>query len=282
MKSFSTALFLAVVCAPTMHAAEIIAEDSLLFYKEPMRKTDDQSPFGFAVEYGQNKAAGKSEYTARSGKASIGYDNGLDEFYLDVDANYLKTSNGLVDDKRHAYLGYDRYLGSRLWLFLLNDWESNKIAGLNYTQLSGAGIKVDLLRNSTLKWNVGVAYLKRAKQTQFTISSLDENGNALSEIKRTTEDDKVISARLKFTVTTEQTRFSLISLYQPSMTKNQDPMTGDLQNDYSWSSEASIAYNLSKKVYAKLSYDYRFESLRTAPGSPRTDEMTTVRLGYEF
>lgn len=265
-----------------LSAAALAAEVDPWTYDEPALAKENPKPFGFKIEYGQIQAAGKSSYLSRNGKAGAHYENGLDDVRLDADSSYLKSESDTVDDRRHVYFGYDRYVGSRLWLFILHDWESNKVVGLNYTQLTGAGVKVDLMRNANYTWNVGVAYLKRAKQTAYDAELLDINNQAYSEERTATKDDKVISARLKFAYDTDITRFSLVSFYQPVTRRNTDPVSGEEKKDYSWSLESSIAYNLTKRVYLKYAYSFRFEALQTGPGVPRTDEKTTLQVGYEL
>lgn len=268
-----------------LSSTNLRAEDALpspWVYDEPTLTRENPKPFGFKIEYGQNHAAGKSSYLSRNGRLGARYENGLDELRLDADGSYLRSKGQTADDRRHAFLGYDRYIGSRLWLFLLHDWESNKVVGLNYTQLSGGGVKFDILRNAAYTFNVGVAYLKRAKQTEFKATVLDINNQPYTEERVTTKDDKVISARLKFNYNTELTRFSLISFYQPVTRKNIDPVSGEEKEDYSWSLESSLAYNLTKQIYLKYAYFYRFDSLQTAPGVARDEEKTALQLGYEF
>jgi hypothetical protein len=87
---------------------------------------------------------------------------------------------------------------------------------------------------------------------------------------------------LKFNYNTELTRFALVSFYQPVTTKNVDPVSGEEKDDYSWSLESSLAYNMTKQIYLKYSYFYRFDSLQTAPGVVRDEEKTMLQLGYEF
>lgn len=260
------------VSAP-VYAQEAPPAPSPWTYEEPTLDHDNPKPFSFKIEYGQNHASGKSSYRQRNGRVGARYENGLDEVRLDADGSYLRSKGQTADDRRHSFFGYDRYIGSRLWLFLLHDWESNKAVGLNYTQLSGAGVKFDIMRNAAYGLNVGVAYLKRAKQTEFTTPT---------EVRVTTKDDKVVSARLKFNYTTELTRFALVSFYQPVTTKNVEPVSGEKKDDYSWSLESSLAYNMTKQIYLKYSYFYRFESLQTAPGVARDEEKTMLQLGYEF
>jgi hypothetical protein len=96
------------------------------------------------------------------------------------------------------------------------------------------------------------------------------------------KDDKVLSARFKLGYETDLARFSLVSFYQPVTSRSEDPVTGKDTRDYNWSLESSIAYNLSKRVYLKYAYLYRYESIRTGPGVPRVDEKTTLQLGYEL
>lgn len=275
-------LGLSLVLAAPVLAEEAPPAQSPWTYEEPTLDHDNPKPFGFKVEYGQNHASGKSSYMQRNGRLGARYQNGLDEVRLDADASYLRSKGQTADDRRHSFFGYDRYIGARLWLFLLHDWESNKVVGLNYTQLSGAGVKVDILRNATYGLNVGVAYLKRAKQTEFTANLVDANNQPYTEERVTTKDDKVVSARLKMNYNTELTRFSLISFYQPVTTKNVDPVSGEKKDDYSWSLESSLAYNMTKQIYLKYSYFYRFDSLQTAPGVARDEEKTMLQLGYEF
>ncbi|HYX34737.1 MAG TPA: DUF481 domain-containing protein [Oligoflexus sp.] len=251
-------------------------------YEEPTLTRDNPKPFGLKIEYGQNHSAGKSSYLSRVGKLGAKYENGLDEVRLNADGSSLRTLGQTVDDRRHYFLGYDRYIGSRLWLFLLHDWESNEVVGLNYTQLSGAGVKVDLMRNKVYTLNVGVAYLKRAKQTEYNAALVDANNQPYTESRVSTKDDKVISARLKFDYETDLVRLSLISFYQPVTQKNINPVSGEKKDDYSWSVESSIAYHLTKQVYLRYAYLYRFEALQTAPGAARKDEKTTLQVGYEF
>jgi hypothetical protein len=263
-----------------LHAEE--APLSPWTYVEPTLTQENPKPFGLKLEYGQNQAAGKSSYRSRSGRFAARYENGLDELRLDADASYLRSKRQTADDRRHSFFGYDRYVGSRFWLFLLHDWESNKVVGLNYTQLSGAGVKFDLMRNPVYTFNIGVAYLKRAKQTAYKATVLDANNEAYVEERVTTKDDKVVSARLKFNYNTELTRFALISFYQPVTTKNVDPVSGVKKDDYSWTVESSFAYFMSKQIYLKYAYFYRFDSLQTAPGVPRDEEKSSVQIGYEF
>jgi hypothetical protein len=251
-------------------------------YNEPTLTQDNPKPYGLKIEYGQIRAAGKSSYTNRTTNFGAKYETGLDEVRLSADGNYMRSNGETIDDRRHAFFGYDRYIGSRLWLFLLLDWESNRVIGLNYTQLSGAGIKLDILRNETYKMNVGVAYLKRAKQTEFDETLLDANNEPYTETQVTTKDNNVVSARLKFNYDTEQTSFSLIGFYLPVIGKNADPVSGVEKEDYSWTVESSLAWHLTKQIYLKYAYFYRFESLQTAPGVSREDEKTTLQLGYEF
>jgi hypothetical protein len=251
-------------------------------YDEPTLAQENPKPFGLKIEYGQNHAAGKSSYLSRSGLFAARYANGLDEVRLNADGSYLRSKGQTADDRRHTFFGYDRYIGSRLWLFLLHDWEKNEVIGLNYTQLSGAGVKFDIMRNAMYSFNVGVAYLKRAKQTEFKATLLDANNEPYTEDRVSTKDDKVISARLKFNYNTELTRFAFISFYQPVTRKNVDPVSGEEKEDYNWSVESSLAYNMTKQIYLKYSYFYRFDALQTAPGVSRDEEKTTLQLGYEF
>jgi hypothetical protein len=268
--------------ASLAHAEEAAPPPPLLFYAEPSLKEDNAKAFGFNLEYGQNTSAGKSEYRSRNGKVGAKYENGLDEIRLDGTANNLETSKGVIDDKLRVYFGYDRYIGSRLWLFLLSDWESNKAAGLNYNQLTGGGVKVDILRNSAYKWNVGLAYLKRAKQTSYEMQLLDADNEPFTQEIKNTKDDQVVSARMKFSYSIEPTGFSLVSFYQPTLNREKDPLSGQDKADYTWSAEASLSHSLSKQIYVKLSYNYRYESLQSGPGSPRQEEKSAVLLGYEF
>ncbi|WP_141733909.1 DUF481 domain-containing protein [Oligoflexus tunisiensis] len=251
-------------------------------YDEPALTRDNPKPFGLKIEYGQNHAAGKTSYLNRTTNFGTKYENGLDEVRLNADGNYLRSKGQTVDDRRHAFFGYDRYIGSHLWLFLLLDWESNRVLGLNYTQLSGAGVKVDIMRNAAYTLNVGVAYLKRAKQTEYNATLLDADNQPYTENRVTTKDDKVISARLKFNYDTDLTKFSLVGFYLPVTRKNVDPVSGVEKNDYSWTLESSLAWHLTKRIYLKYAYFYRFESLQTAPGVSREDEKTTLQVGYEF
>lgn len=251
-------------------------------YEEPSLSRENPRPIGFKMEYGQTQSAGKSSYLSRVGKLGGKYGNGLDEVRLNVDGSYLRSAGDTIDDRRHAFVGYDRYIGSRLWLFLLADWESNRAVGLNYTQLTGAGVKLDIMRNAVYTLNVGVAYLKRAKQTEYDGMTLDINNQPYTENRVSTTDDKVISARLKFDYETELTRFALISFYQPVLSKNVDPVSKLAKDDYSWSVESSIAYNLTKQIYLKYAYLVRYEALQTAPGVSRQDEKTTLQIGYEY
>jgi len=278
--SYKLLFLLAILGSQPMLAAE--NPPSPWTYDEPSLSRENPKPFGFKIEYGQNQSAGKSSYLSRVGKLGSKYENGLDEVRLNADGSYLRSAGDTIDDRRHAFFGYDRYLGSRLWLFLLADWESNQVVGLNYTQLTGAGVKIDLMRNAVYSLNVGAAYLKRAKQTEFDVTSLDINNQPYTENRVSTKDDKVISARLKFDYETELTRFALISFYQPVTSKNIDPVSGLEKDDYSWSVESSIAYNLTKQIYLKYAYLYRFEALQTAPGVSRKDEKTTLQIGYEY
>ena len=87
---------------------------------------------------------------------------------------------------------------------------------------------------------------------------------------------------MTFNYTTELTRFALVRFYQPVTTKNVDPVSGEKKDDISWSLESSLAYNMTKQVYLKYSYFYRFDSLQTAPGVARDEEKTMLQLGYEF
>jgi hypothetical protein len=251
-------------------------------YEEPSLSRENPRPLGFKMEYGQTQAAGKSSYLSRVGKLGGKYENGLDEVRLNADGSYLRSSGDTIDDRRHAFAGYDRYIGSRLWLFLLADWESNQVAGLNYTQLTGVGVKLDVMRNAVYTLNVGVAYLKRAKQTEYDAIALDDSNQPYVESRLSTKDDKVISVRLKFDYETELTRFALISFYQPVMSKSVDPVSNLAKDDFSWSVESSIAYNLSKQIYLKYVYLFRHEALQTAPGVSRKDEKTMLQIAYEY
>jgi hypothetical protein len=274
-----------LILLPILGAAPLCADEarpSPWTYDEPTLTRENPKPFGLKIEYGQNLAAGKSSYLSRSGRFAARYENGLDELRLDADGTYLRSQGQTADDRRHAFFGYDRYIGSRFWLFLLLDWESNRVVGLNYTQLSGAGVKFDLMRNAVYTLNIGAAYLKRAKQTEYDATVLDINNEAYEEERVTTKDDKVVSARLKFNYNTEQTRLALVSFYQPVTRKNVDPVSGIRKRDYSWTLESSFAYFMSKQIYLKYAYFYRFDSLQTAPGVPRDEEKSSVQIGYEF
>jgi hypothetical protein len=270
-------------CFQELRAEDQSAQDEPIFqYNEPTRKNPDDKAVSFKVEYGQTHASGKSDFMQRSGFVSTGYSNGIDETVLQHDTSYLKTSKGLVDDKRHYYLGYDRYLGGRWWAFALYDWESNKIVGNNFVQLAGAGIKFDFLRNRQWKLNVGAAYLRRAKESVVKLVQLDESGQPVSVEDTVDKEDKVVSIRLKFSYGNKVNKFSLIAFHQPALDKEYSQLTGRDERDFSDSVEASLSHALAQGFTISTAYQYRYDSLRIQTNQPRATEKLIVKLGYEY
>lgn len=270
-------------CLYDLRAEEKSTQDEPIFqYNEPMPKTADDKTVSFKLEYGQTHASGKSDFMQRSGLMSGGYSNGIDEIVLQHDTNYLKTLKGLVDDKRHYYLGYDRYLGARWWAFALYDWESNKVVGNNFVQLAGAGIKFDFLRNKQWKLNLGLAYLNRAKESVVKSVQLDENGQTFSVDDTTNKEDKVVSLRLKFSYANKANKFSLIAFHQPALDREYSQLTGRKEKDFSDSLEASITHALAQGFTIATSYQYRYESLRIQTNQPRVTEKLVFKIGYEY
>ncbi len=274
---------LLVCCVNELQAQEKTAQDEPIFqYNEPMLKSADEKTFNFKIEYGQTHASGKADFMQRSGLVSTGYSNGIDEIVLQHDASYLKTLKGLIDDKRHYYLGYDRYLGSRWWAFALYDWESNEVVGNNFIQLAGVGIKFDFLRNKQWKLNLGVAYLRRAKESVVKVQELDKNGETVTLENTSSKDDKVVSARLKFSYGNKVNKLSLVAFHQPALDKEYSPLTGIKERDYSDSLEAGISHALAQNLSISTSYQYRYDSLRIQTNQPRVTEKLVFKVGFEY
>lgn len=257
-------------------------EGSAFLYLEPKLKEETDKFYSFKLEYGQTHASGKSDFMQRAGAAGANYSNGLDEYVLLMDTSYLKTTKGLVDDKRHSYAGYDRYLAYRTWLFFLFDWESNLATGNRYTQLLGLGLKYDILRNKVWKLNIGAAYLRRSKEFVLQTSGLDSDGQVIDLETLVNKEDKVVSARLKLNYGGPSAKVNLIAYYQPALDKERNLISNREEVDYSQSIEASISRAISSKFLVSLAYSYRYDSLRTQLNQSRVTEKTLFKLGYEY
>ena len=241
-------------------AAPVIADetlsDSIWHYAEPMPAAEDAKNFSGSLEGGDQVHSGSVAFRSASGLLGLKYDNGLSESVQTVNYQYLEAKGAVVANLLKSYTGYDRYLGSRIWAFVLNDYERNRPKKVEYSMLSGGGFKYDLLRNPFWKLNVGAALLHR----------LQKRTDGL------TDNDEVMSYRIKFNVKGENVEYYLVLFYQPSL----------IDKTYGWSADTGVSIKMSDRFSLKTGYIYRYDSEPLDPTIAKWDRDHYARLAMKF